>query len=72
MSCESAAPSSSDGEKTQSGLEQAKNLVQGELRRLIEHRDPSTRAVASWSWLAIASVHLNGQIKDSSGNGGLR
>jgi superfamily II DNA or RNA helicase len=60
MSCESAPPCVYDAEKTKSDLEQAKNLVQGELRRLIEHRDPSTRAVASWSWLAIADVRLPG------------
>lgn len=40
--------------------EKAKKMVQGELRRLVEHRDSPTRALASWSWLAIAEVQASG------------
>ena len=58
--CEFATSVDFDAGQNKVGLEQAKTLVQGELRRLIEHRDPSTRAVASWSWLAMACVCLHG------------
>jgi hypothetical protein len=37
-------------------LDQPKAIVQAELRRKLEYREPSTRALASWSWLAIARV----------------
>jgi superfamily II DNA or RNA helicase len=41
-------------------LEDCKALVQGDLRRLLENRDPGARSVASWSWLAVARIVLDG------------
>jgi hypothetical protein len=44
------------GQNANPTLEEAKELVQAELRGILEYRDASTRALASWSWLAIIEI----------------
>src|SRR5207249_4379438 len=41
-------------------LQECKALVQGELKKILEYRDPAVRSVASWSWLAVARIVLDG------------
>jgi hypothetical protein len=56
LDCLESAKESLAGHNEIPALEESKKLVQAELRGILEYRDVSTRALASWSWLLAARV----------------